>query len=75
MDNRRFVCLPTVDYPEDTYVVFVTKDINNVRKEEKIAIGELIRLQSGWYRIVSDVAEKWEERKKAQEEQVVGVNQ
>lgn len=75
MDNRRFVCIPTVDYPEDTYVVFVTKDIDNQRKEERLAVGELIRLQSGWYRIVSDVAEKWEERKKAQEEQVVGVNQ
>jgi hypothetical protein len=75
MDNRRFVCLPTVDYPEDTYVIFQLRDLDANKHEERVSMAELIKLQKGWYRVISDVAEKWEARKKAQEEQVVTVNQ
>jgi len=75
MDNRRFIFLPKVDYPEDTYVLFEIQDLNNKVRQEQLSVATLTMLQKDWYRVYAALNERWEERKRGQEEQVISVNQ
>ena len=75
MDNRRFIFLPKVDYPEDTYVLFEIQDLNNKMIQEQLSVATLAMLQKDWYRVYAALNERWEQRKKGQEEQVISVNQ
>jgi|GEM_PF-6933568 len=74
-DNRRFIFLPKVDYPEDTYVLFEIQDLDSKVMQEQLSVATLTMLQKDWYRVYAALNERWEERKRGQEEQVISVNQ
>jgi hypothetical protein len=74
-DNRRFVYVPKVDYPEDTYLLLQIQYLDNKVIEEQLSVATLTKLQNQGYRVYSHLHERWEQRKKGQEEQVISVNQ
>ena len=74
-DNRRFVYVPEVDYPEDTFLLLQIQYLDNKVTEEQLSVATLIKLQNKGYRVYSVLNERWEQRKKGQEEQIISVNQ
>jgi hypothetical protein len=43
--------------------------------QEQLSVATLAMLQKDWYRVYAALNERWEQRKKGQEEQVISVNQ